>query len=512
MEIELKLLIDEQDVDKLEKLPLLEAVTVGPRRTQEQRNVYFDTPDFALQSAGAGLRVRRIGDDHVQTLKAGGGVTSGLHQREEWETGVGGERPDLAALREAVGADSPYASLLSSPDLADRLAPVFVSTVTRAVRQLRLPTGENIEMAVDRGTLQHAQTEEKICEVELELKSGEPARLYTFALELLEFIPLRIGTLSKAERGYAMRLPPERKPVKAARLRLAPSMPVEEAFEAVVANCMRQVQGNEYAAAHGTDPDSVHQMRVGLRRLRSALDLFSGAIESPATIQEELKWLAAELGAARDWEVLAGSTLGHIENAVPADVDLDALKAAALARARANRDAAAGALRSPRRARLELQLAEWIAGRRWRDTLPEQSASLLGQPLKKFAKRSLKRAEARLRKRGEHLQGNDPELRHRARIAGKKARYATEFFESLYPKSRVKDYLSTLSALQQELGWLNDAAVGAERLAQLQQSEHAVATAAAYARGYLSACVHADSPRLARTWDKFTKTDVPYKH
>lgn len=512
MEIELKLLIDEQDIEKLEKLSVLEAVTVSSGMAQQLKNVYFDTPDFDLRRAGAGLRVRQIDDKYVQTLKAGGRVTGGLHQNEEWETAVAGNEPDIPALREAIGWNSTYSGLLASPTLASRLQPVFTSNVTRIIRQLRLPTGDEIEMAIDRGTIEYQQSREMICEVELELKSGVPARVYAFALQLLEHVPMRIGTLSKAARGYALRIPQDRKAVKASKLRLTPSMTVEEAFEAVVENCMQQVQGNEHGVIHGTDPESVHQMRVGLRRMRSALDLFEDALKCPDAIQDELKWLASELGAARDWEVLANSTLKQIESVVPKDVDIAKLKLEALQRARANREDAAKAVNSPRHARLQIRFAEWMTGKYWRSTLNKQAESVVDQPLKKFAKHALKRGEHRLLKRGEHLQENDPELRHRARIASKKVRYTTEFFQSLYPHERVKAFVARLSDLQHELGWLNDAAVAIDRLEQLQQADRNIADAAAFVRGYLFSLVHGDNAKLVRTWDKFKRSEAPFKH
>ncbi|MFL6718018.1 MAG: CHAD domain-containing protein [Burkholderiaceae bacterium] len=511
METELKLLINEQDLVKLEELPLLHSLTVGRITVQDLKNVYFDTPDFDLWKAKAGLRIRRIDGTFIQTLKAGGGVVAGLHQREEWETNVPGEKPDLEALCKVLGS-SGHGNHILSPRIWNRLEPVFKSDVTRTVRHLRLSTGDEVEMAIDRGTIEYQDKRDAICEIEFELKSGEAARLYTFALELLEFVPMRIGTRSKAERGYAMRLPQQKRVVKASKLHLTASMAIEEAFEAIVSNCMEQVQGNEHGVMYGTDPENVHQMRVGLRRLRSALGLFEDVIECPPDIQADLKWLAAQLGAARDWEVLAGSTLDHLHGILPKDVNITLLKDNALERARTNREQAANAVNSPRNTRLQLQFAEWVVCKRWREGISAANGSLKERSLKEFANQVLKRGENRLLKRGKHLQGNDPELRHRTRIAGKKARYAMEFFGSLYPTSKVKDYVSRLSDLQEELGWLNDAAVGIDRLEQLQAANDGTVASAAFARGYLFSHVNSDNAKLIKLWKKFTKADVPYKH
>jgi inorganic triphosphatase YgiF len=510
MEIELKLLINKEDINKLGELPLLQAVAVGPVEIQHLRNVYFDTTDFDLWKAKAGLRVRHTDSNSVQTLKAGGGVAAGLHQREEWETEVPGETPDIPAIRKVLGPKSPYLGVIDSPNISERLAPIFTSNVTRTVRHLRLPTGDEVEMAIDEGTIDHQDQSEVVSEIEFELKSGVATHLYTFAL--LEFIPLRIGTRSKAERGYAMRLPRQKSIVKATKLHLDSSMTIETAFTVIVGNCMEQVQGNEHGVMHGTDPENVHQMRVGLRRLRSALGLFEEVIECPAVIQNDLKWVASQLGAARDWEVLAGSTLDHLQGALPSQVNVDALRTEALVRARTNREQAANAVNSPRHTRFQLQFAEWVSGQQWREAMPASGTALDDLSLKKFSRKVLKRSENRLLKRGQHLKGNDPELRHRTRIAAKKARYAMEFFGSLYPKRAVKDYVLRLSNLQEELGWLNDASVAIERLELLQNANHDAMGSAAFTRGYLFSHLRQDHTKLNKLWKKFTNAEVPYTY
>jgi len=509
MEVELKLLIDEADVETLAKLPLIEAVLIGEPVRQRLKNVYFDTPDLALYRFGAELRVRHVDDGRrLQTFKAAGVVSAGLHQREEWEVAVAGDQPDISVLRHLIGPDSAFADLLAQSHLSGRLQRLFFSAVTRTVRNLRLADGTEVEMVIDHGTIEHEEDKEPISEIELELKSGGPESLYDFALELLDSVPMRICTLSKAARGYAMALPKGRKVVKAARVRLTPDMSVEETFECIVANCMEQVNANESGVIRGNDPESLHQMRVGLRRLRSALGVFEGVIACPDKIQDELKWVASELGKARDWEVLEGSTLSLIEKLAPKDVNMGKLKEGALEHARENREIAAKAVNSARYARLQLRFAQWLLGKPWRHaSLGNRRA--LDRPVKKFATAALKRGEERLLKRGKHLKENEPELNHRMRIAGKKMRYMTEFFGSLYPKQKVKPFVASLSDLQRELGWLNDATVGIERLGSLGDVDGDAASAA-FSRGYLSACVHAENPGLARAWKKFSKADAPY--
>lgn len=141
-----------------------------------------------------------------------------------------------------------------------------------------------------------------------------------------------------------------------------------------------------------------------------------------------------------------------------------------------------------------------------------QDAPLHDLSLKKFSKRVLKHGENRLLKRGRHLKGNDPELRHRTRIAAKKARYAMEFFGSLYPNHVVKQYVSRLANLHEELGWLNDAAVAIERLEILQNGNNDATGSAAFARGFLFSHLHENHMELINLWEKFAKAEVPYKY
>ena len=165
---------------------------------------------------------------------------------------------------------------------------------------------------LDQGELRRGEQREAISEIELEVKSGDAAPLLDFALALLQDIPLRLGNASKSARGYAMMHPAPPPLVKAAPVELADAMTVEQALQAIAGNCIAQLQGNEAGVMQGGDPEHVHQMRVGLRRLRSLLKMFEELAPLPAGLDQELRWLGDELGAARDWEVLAGDTLSDL--------------------------------------------------------------------------------------------------------------------------------------------------------------------------------------------------------
>jgi inorganic triphosphatase YgiF len=510
METELKLLIAPDDVAAFRRLPLLTQLATARPATRLLRNTYFDTPELHLKEHGMELRVRRVGRVSVQTLKAvGREAEAGLHRRQEWEARVAGPLPELASLIVLVGAGSPWEVLLSAPGLAQGLAPIFGSEVRRTVWHLRLEQGAQVELALDQGELTQGDKHEPISEVELELKAGAPGALFDLALQLQEQVPLRVGNLSKAARGYALHAPVAAAAVKAKPVAMHREMSVEQGFRLIVSNCLAQMQDNEAGVMRGTDPETIHQMRVGMRRLRSALHLFAPWIGFPPALQQELAWLGGELGAARDADVLADGTFAKVIEACVRETDLLRLKQAVSAMAAERRKQAAAAVASVRYSRLMLGLVGWLEASRWHDSLDETALNALAEPLDKRAALILGRCHAKLIKSGKRLAHGTPEERHRLRIAAKKARYATEFFRSMHPARRIKHYLGCLAALQDALGWLNDAAVADRLLHDIEASRPDLAASASFARGYLCAATRQDLLGLGRLWKQFSSMKPP---
>lgn len=514
MEIELKLLVNAQDATALRQHPLLKQYATSKPHQLKMSDTYFDTPDLHIRRCDAGLRVRQVGNGWVQTMKGGGSVAGGLHSRHEWESPVAGPAPDLAVLRELVDCNTQWNKLLRSPMVEDHLLPIFSTQVNRMVWQLRLPQGGEVECVLDLGHLECDGRKAPISEIELELKSGDAAQLFDFALALLQDIPLQIGNLSKADRGYALFAPQPPTAVKATPLKLSKRMTVEHVFQAIAINCLAQIQANVAGVAQQLaveNPESLHQMRVGLRRLRSALGLFKDLLQLPEDVQQELDWLAAQLGAARDWDVLATATLPAVANAATDDTLLAEVQLAAQEKADEKHAAAAAAVSSPRYARLILGFTRWLQACGWRDAMSTQEQNYLTARVTKFARNMLAYDQRRLLQRGRKLRGAgaSPSARHRVRIAAKKTRYATEFFQSLYSARRLRPYLAALSTLQDELGWLNDAAVADRLLKELQHGQHRLSASAGFIRGYLVARVKNDDRKIRKLWKKFAPMKLP---
>jgi triphosphatase len=175
----------------------------------------------------------------------------------------------------------------------------------------------------------------------------------------------------------------------------------------------------------------------------------------------------------------------------------------------AHRAQAAAAVQSPRYTRLMLSLERWLLEAGWREQMPQWKRARLESPLRRFAGKELARSQRRLLKRGAKLPGADAPARHRVRIAAKKARYAMEFFEPLYPRRQVRHYVGALSGLQDELGRLNDATVADGLLLELAGTRTELAPAAGYARGYLASTVEHAQPALRKQWKRFSKLPLP---
>jgi inorganic triphosphatase YgiF len=514
-EIELKLRVPPDRVARLKRSALLRALTHGRPVARHLRSVYFDTQDRALLRHGAALRVRSIGRRHLQTLKLPTGVSNGLQVFREIEHEVAGEAPDLALL------DEETLRAVFPPDAgAPALAPVFETDVLRTVRPVQL-FDSAIEVAFDVGSLRAAERETAICEAELELKEGRPARLFELALALHDDVPLALETRTKAERGYA--LVEDRAPgfVKAGRARLEPDLTAGAAFVELAHNCLDQIRGNHPGVLDGHEPEAVHQMRVGVRRLRALIAAYRAFLTEAAQdfMREELRWLQQALGAARDWHVFADETLRRAAAFLPAEAGLARLMESAQRCESEALEDSRQSLTSPRFTTLLLRFELLLHNGDWTAPAPD-GGEPLDRPVGEFAAGLLDEQYQRLRKFGGKDAALDAEEDlHRLRIQAKKMRYLGEFFRSLSSKKAAKDFLSHLAELQEILGTVQDVSVGRERLAALEarsaDGEGArnseLARAGGIVTGWLEARKAANLLHLRKTWRSFRRTEPFWK-
>ena len=497
MEIEFKLLVAAQDLARVFAAEPVKRRAASPACQAQLASVYYDTPEGDLRSHGIALRLRRENGLWVQTLKGGGSVAGGLHQREETEWLVPGQRLDLARL-----AQSSHAKLFAGRRVRQGLRPVFSTRFARTAQMLQFDDGSQVELCADRGAIRSGARRAPISEIEIEIKSGNPQRLFDLAQELVDVIPFRLGDRSKSERGYALYTGESARPRKALPVVLERRMPAIAALRRVAGACMGQVQANEEGFCASSDPEYLHQLRVGFRRLRVALSLprESAWVEALAPLKEEMRWLSSVLGPARNWDVYITETLPPMARHVGAAAELAAFRARSRRLRGLRVETARAAVRSPRYTRLLLAIGALLAG--------EAGSAAAGVGLRSFAKAALRRHDSRVRRLGAGMAEASAVERHRARIQAKKLRYCAEFFASLHPRGKVKPYVAALSELQDVLGALNDARVGATMTAEVAQGwQRDDARVIGVVQGWIAANDARAQDSLGRAWEAFAGQD-----
>jgi triphosphatase len=451
-EIELKLEVPSDQVDQLDRLPLLKRTK--PDKSKALVSVYFDTAKQKLRRNGLSLRVRRANGHYVQTVKKRGGRSVGLFERNEWECDVADGRPDLDAT-----LDTPLAPLLNKK-LRRNLKPIFETRVRRRSYPLRKHDSE-IELTLDRGKVVAAGRSSPLCEIELELKKGKSADLFELAGAIGKVLPVALASKSKAGRGYDLIARDEGGPVDGEPIALTADVTWARAFRIVARACLYQIAANENPVRRG-DAEGVHQMRIGVRRLRTTISLFKDMLAGAQTeaMKSELKWLTGELGPARELDVFVNRVVNQSKDqasvaglgAVAADFGKQ--RGQALERA-------AEGVGSPRFRQLVLDAAAWIAIGEWSRSENELKSSMRERLIADAASEELSRRTKKIHKQGRHLAELDAQHLHKLRIRVKKLRYATEFFAGAFSSAekaarRRTKFLVKLKAMQDALGDIND--------------------------------------------------------
>ncbi len=277
-----------------------------------------------------------------------------------------------------------------------------------------------------------------------------------------------------------------------------------KAFCAIFSAALAQVEANARGVVQGTDPEYLHQMRVGLRRSRSALRAFRELVPKNAAkpIAARLRGLMSALGTARDWDVFCESLVRigtHQPDRAPAMAQL-------LARARSRRTAARRRARqtaaSPKLQAFLLRALRWMNARPWRGRVEKAEPSLGA-----FAAASLERLHRKSLKQAQGIDWSDPERCHRLRIRMKRLRYACDFFAASFAGVAARPYIKRLEALQDILGDLNDVAVAQRLLAEIvpRGSALELAAAAASTRQTLAARERMLVISLEAAWAPFEK-------
>ena len=472
VETELKLRMSPADLAKLRRNALFKMHQLAPPVTQHLHNIYFDTPGLELHRREMALRLRNKGGQWLQTLKGGGSVKAGLHQRNEWEMPVSAAKLDLSLFD--VSDDYLPAKL------RDQMQPVFETNFYRTTRLLSWQ-GAQIEVCMDHGEVKTSEHSTAICEVELELKSGPAVRLFQLAEVLLKIVPFELEVVSKAEQGFRLLSGEPEQPVKAVVPDLKRRDKLSHVLQRMIWSCLLHLQCNLRGAMYSDDAEYLHQMRVALRRLRVVLRMADKLCidEELTALNQDVSDLAVALGRIREWDVF----IAGIAKPICAQMSDHAGLAALLAASERQRQACYQALRgrSVSLQQLLLRFAIWMNGSYW------QRAGKGAPSAHDFATRHLQKLAARYERAGQHPDAKDAARLHKMRILAKKLRYSADFFAGLYGKHKAHDFLIALGDVQELLGQSNDVTVAHGLLDEMAKQSDLAA--------------HLESIRLAKDWN-----------
>jgi len=475
-ELELKLELTKPEMQRIGTDPALEALTVGKPETSLLRSLYFDTPDHRLRAQGISLRLRSSGErSWVQTIKATNGASDGIFDRRELETTLATPEPDL----EAIG-DRRLRRKIARVSRTSSLEPLFETVVRRTIRKLHAEKGD-LELAFDEGVVRAGKDEGELCEAELELKAGSPACLLEVATKLFASGSLRLARMSKADRGYNLLLGRQDQSIVPRRA-LQPTLKGDEssaeALALFVQSANAQMVANRSVVLETDDPDGAHQLCIGLRRLRSALQAFRRLDDS--SVLREIDRHAGELARAvdrlDDADMLIEDIFAAVAGRMKGDAGFAELRESLAAHRVKVRDEVRQKLLGGLWSKLQLYVALWSR------IFAENSS--LRTPVRDFAPLALSKGWKKLARLGSAADRLSIDERRALRKALKKFRYTVECFASLHAEREVAGFIKELKKLRDVLRPSNEAAT-AQQLTSIARETRPASLEAQRAAGYV---------------------------
>ena len=476
-----ELALDADAAVQVMRLKTLSASRDGRPRSQAVKVIWHDSPDHALLAQGLTLAEQR-----------------GLWQLERLAPGAELWLPAQGAP--VVAAAEEQAAL---PDLPSPLAPLAAFEGRRSVSVHQIG-GSQVTVRVEKGILRAVTGERPAARLVL---TGDDAAVHEAAVLIAMNLPATVPLASFAAQGLALATGAAPR----ARHEGAPVLPddivcVTDALTYILGHLTDVILAN---VGRATDaPEAVHQMRVAVRRARSALSVFRDAVPSGAldTIRDGLKTLGSRLGPTRDWDVFADETAPVLQQAMPGDERLERLVSAASRRRQACRKALMAYLSSVEFRLLCIELAWFAAAGAWHlqagATTENATAPVT---LATFVDGVLQHRWKKLIAAGKRIEDLDIPALHGVRLRAKHARYAAEMFSTLHHGKAASRFIRRLSVLQQRLGVLNDGAVAMHLLQELggPGGRHGYATG--IVTGFMAARTERIRPRIIEAFERFRR-------
>ncbi len=362
---------------------------------RELGNTYFDTTENWLRQHDIGLRIRRYDDVFVQTVKTAGRVVAGLHQRPEYNAEHSNNIPDLFLHPSDIWPIGKEVGVLQQ-----EINPIFSTDFNREQWLISMSDGSQVEVAFDQGWVSSGDRKEEICEVELELISGQTDALFNLARVLCGDGGMRLGNLSKAARGY--RLAYDYPGDKTKPLTLVPtekSHNAEYCFIQSLEHALAHWHHHEQIFVERDEFTALHEIAHAIGFIRQTLSVFGGIVPSRASafLWQELMWLEEELSWLKECDYLDELTddKGHAMRKLDARKWLVEQLNAQL-KVLPNRENTLQLFSSSRYTRLLLDLSRWILTRGWRPFLDDKSRAKMAQDIRVFSVKQLDKTWAEL--------------------------------------------------------------------------------------------------------------------
>jgi len=487
-------------------------VTSTPSLRQSERLVFLDTSDDALLRAGIALVLVGRGRAWVHRLAvASAGARPSSPSPVEWP--APGGRVDLSAL-----PDPRLRKHLTRLAAKSPIGPVGEVSVRRTVWIF----ADGVRIISDRMALAGPDGTGLVL-IHAAFVPASDAALAA-AAALVPAAGQRLGALPpELAARSALHQPPAQTPeVRHARaVPLAQELTAKAAAFAVLRECTAQVRANVAAVRAGAGSEGAHQLRVGLRRLRAALGLFSRAIGSPEAdrLAAEARWLAGAVGVLRDLDVMREDVVGPEAAAHPDEPGFLQLADALRKRGDRVRNDLNRTLAGDRVQAFLVDLVAFTERDVWRsadnaDTA--HTAAKSGASAMDVGVAALDRRWRKVRRMAREFDRMDTEARHDLRKELKKLRYGAEFLGPLFPQARVLAFVQRLKSLQEVFGALNDAATAAALLSGPEApaaSDPSAARAAGRVIGVRIARAEHEWADAQALWRKLERTrpfwDVP---